>query len=903
MTNYLNQTISTFIDSQFPAFYQDEGPNFIAFTKAYYEWLEVTNRYTLSHRPDASVNFEVGKQIIICANTAQAALIVGSGDNTIDVVGEIPSVVAGETVYQINILDSSIEGTLTVSEGSRVVIGDGTNFLTDFAVGEGVGIGTRIYLVEKLRSDTELVLTEVVTYDDSDLLYTRYVLSDPVELTAVYQTPSLLAASRRIPDDADIDTALPQFVQYFKTKYLNPLPSGTAVSQRFLVKHIQDLYRAKGSQRAYELLFRILFNEDVEVFLPSQHLFAPSEADWYVPRYIEVSDSPNLNLFINTRIYSSSRGASATVENIFKKNVGGKIVCGMVLSSIVGTFHYGEQILSEEVDEITTENAPFIFGSLSSISLTNGGTGFAIGDILDIAGAGVGGKALITSVTDETGKVNFTLENGGFGYTMNASIIVDSSNTGGTGATFSIGGITNKEIISVSTDVISDYINTQLDNTGNTFTVVLTGVTGIFSVGEYVMSSANVIPLDVTIISGELDAGESISNGAITALVGRTDSSYLEITGNTAPITTGMILVGSSSLAEVEVNGIFPTRVVECNGYVTAVVGSNLTLSNCYFYSAGYKGVIDTSISVAGSGYANGEIVSFSGGGGSSAEGIIETSNTGNVTFCHMRSYGNSYTSAPTPSVATTGGAGVTITPVVDQIGGYPYPNAVLTGQTSAAFGTVSSVVRLTNWGFPAVSIPDVENLDSIIGDTFTTETLEIGTIRYITGINPGDGYASIPSVTIIEPTIALLAISDGFGGTKGTDAVVSATAGFAEGVATSIRIIDSGYGYIPQESLVMTSPDSNQGVAGDSIIDQGGISLGYWRDRKSFPSENMYIQDSRYWQRFSYDLQAPRMIGTYRSFVKEIIHPAGLAMFGTFKKSVTANSESIIAETSLAQS
>ena len=32
--------ISNFIENQFPKFYQEDGPDFILFVKAYYEWLE-----------------------------------------------------------------------------------------------------------------------------------------------------------------------------------------------------------------------------------------------------------------------------------------------------------------------------------------------------------------------------------------------------------------------------------------------------------------------------------------------------------------------------------------------------------------------------------------------------------------------------------------------------------------------------------------------------------------------------------------------------------------------------------------------------------------------------------------------------------------------------------------------
>jgi hypothetical protein len=44
----IEKNISTLIQSQFPSFYNEEGEMFIAFVKAYYEWLE-ENGNTLYH--------------------------------------------------------------------------------------------------------------------------------------------------------------------------------------------------------------------------------------------------------------------------------------------------------------------------------------------------------------------------------------------------------------------------------------------------------------------------------------------------------------------------------------------------------------------------------------------------------------------------------------------------------------------------------------------------------------------------------------------------------------------------------------------------------------------------------------------------------------------------------------
>ena len=78
-------------------------------------------------------------------------------------------------------------------------------------------------------------------------------------------------------------------------------------------------------------------------------------------------------------------------------------------------------------------------GSLTSITIQNGGRNFNKGDIFEIessAGKGGKGKAKITTTQDATGRVNFVLANGGYGYTVsntytrslssNATLIIDT---------------------------------------------------------------------------------------------------------------------------------------------------------------------------------------------------------------------------------------------------------------------------------------------------------------------------------------------------------------------------------------------------------------------------------------------------------------------------------------------
>ena len=40
------KTVSQLVENQFPSFYKEDGPGFVAFVKAYYEFLETTDKYT-----------------------------------------------------------------------------------------------------------------------------------------------------------------------------------------------------------------------------------------------------------------------------------------------------------------------------------------------------------------------------------------------------------------------------------------------------------------------------------------------------------------------------------------------------------------------------------------------------------------------------------------------------------------------------------------------------------------------------------------------------------------------------------------------------------------------------------------------------------------------------------------
>jgi hypothetical protein len=75
----------------------------------------------------------------------------------------------------------------------------------------------------------------------------------------------------------------------------------------------------------------------------------------------------------------------------------------------------------------------------------------------------------------------------------------------------------------------------------------------------------------------------------------------------------------------------------------------------------------------------------------------------------------------------------------------------------------------------------------------------------------------------------------------------------------------------------------------------------GYFETNNGFLDDSIFIQDSKYYQAFSYVLKIDERLASYSSAVKTMLHPAGMALFGEFN--ITNNYDLSIALESLVKS
>jgi hypothetical protein len=237
------------------------------------------------------------------------------------------------------------------------------------------------------------------------------------------QEKNTLDYSRNLLEYIDIDKTTDEFLEHYKATFLSQLPGLVKADDRLTIKNIMDFYRAKGTPRAVQLLFRLLFDESISVSYPSEDVLKPSTSDFKLPRYIEVYTG-NIDKLIpleGLEIIGATSGAKAFVETISTKILNKVKVHVLSLSNLRGNFLRGE-VIAKSSDGIQ-DDMPIVTGSLSAVNITLGGSNNAVGDTFNIvASSGQQGRARVTAISDATGLVNFALANGGFGFSKDANV-------------------------------------------------------------------------------------------------------------------------------------------------------------------------------------------------------------------------------------------------------------------------------------------------------------------------------------------------------------------------------------------------------------------------------------------------------------------------------------------------
>lgn len=231
----------------------------------------------------------------------------------------------------------------------------------------------------------------------------------------------VLNFSRNLPEYRDIDKTVEEFIINFKNKYLANIQFNTATNKQLFIKNALEFYRAKGSPRAIDLFFKLVYGLEAKVYYPGDDLFKLSDNEWQNERYLEIIPNPKNIKFVGTQVFGSRTGATAFCERLVRVKKDNQYIEVLYLDGVTTNFVTGEQVETKDLDENITAR---IDGSLSTFVITASDSGFERGETVYVSdGSGKKAKAIVDTTTNAIGVVDFELLNGGWGYTDQAEIL------------------------------------------------------------------------------------------------------------------------------------------------------------------------------------------------------------------------------------------------------------------------------------------------------------------------------------------------------------------------------------------------------------------------------------------------------------------------------------------------
>lgn len=282
-------------------------------------------------------------------------------------------------------------------------------------------------LVEKLSSLVQQQLPEFVQAD-----YPTFVAFMKAYYEFLEQSQGAQEVIQNARSYHDIDTTIDSFVAYFKKQYAIDIPETILADKKLFYKNIRDLYQSKGTEKGFELLFRILFNENISFFYPSTTLLKLSDGKWATDVSIKIAPgSGNPLVLSGATIVGQSSGATATIERVSQYYDGSNNVYELFLNrdSMSTVKFTAAEPITATLGLIQVTGT--IYSIVESVTINSRGTGYVVGDRLTFSGGtGVNAAGRVAAVNGNGEILKLTITCFGSGYTTAPTSVTVTSSTG-----------------------------------------------------------------------------------------------------------------------------------------------------------------------------------------------------------------------------------------------------------------------------------------------------------------------------------------------------------------------------------------------------------------------------------------------------------------------------------------
>jgi len=726
----------------------------------------------------------------------------------------------------------------------------------------------------------------------------------------------LLNQSKKLKSISDVDASIDEFEEQFFNTFASLIPITTTVDKSFLIKNILPLYKSKGSENSFRFLFRLLFDQEVDIVYPRQNVLRASDGKWKIDKTLKISFDissiyvsdgitteydllpcacpisgesllPKIDVYVN--------GVLTTTGFINYKNYK-KLVFDAPLNSgdIIEVFYQSADrnlLLNRKIVGLTS-GASSIVEKLFTRVINNGFVVELYVDEKQIQGEFDIGEILSTNVIINDKIIECRLKT----ISELRDIVVTNS-----GANYNVGDpvlVVSPQSLVIPTAIVSKIFKGNIDNIN-----ILESGAG-FKVGSKIFADSFGPPfVDIEIVSVTTDSPNTpntflifknvisdidISNTTISAAdygLGLTSTNQNTVIqqalSNTAFTNIGEIIGIQINSSEVEFNTSPILDAVSASLIIpaTGLTSTNTTIFIKSFGSLGKINIVD-----GGLGYEVGDSLQFTNqpgtfGLGAAAE-VLSVNASGSITEISFEPYPINGTANGFTSNVTVIGTG---TFFLDEL-------------------VVGSKVKIKGEDKYVVSISSNTslNVNSVFANNFTNkpvrlhEKFPIGGQNYLQNLLPE---VNVISANGANANVSVVAIfGDGeilqslLGNNKpgGVEQITIIDAGESLGSVPLIDLSNLGDG---QASAVATLVPSFEEFPGRWINSDGIIS-----------SEDMRLQGLNYYIDQAYVIKSSTEFNKYKNVLKTLLHPAGSIIYSEVVRQdiITLSTANVISEISL---
>ena len=698
----------------------------------------------------------------------------------------------------------------------------------------------------------------------------------------------LITKAKSLRDLADVNSSLDEFENNFYEKFAALLPKEVEVRKDILFKNLNRLYLSKGSIESYKFLFRLLFNEEVQIIEPKNEVLKASASVWSIENSLRADPNelyllhtgngskttfllPSSVFDVKTVLINGLQTNDYLVNKQYKKLIFNSAPSnGSIIKVYFDNFDYSLFVNRKVTGKVSRASAIVERFAVSLISNRN------IEDLYvnskTLVGNFENGEYCVTDIIVDDNLLSFefltssslraiNVIEGGSNYANNDLVIISGGGAeqeavaiidevfAGTadtitvqkiGAGFSVGGIIDTLDPPLAVNGTISTVNTTGANVVNTYTIL----------SDTLISNVSSLAIDT--------ADYSIPGKTINK-----DSKIVDLM-NPRTITVG----GINSCLVISSNTVLNTiPIVETQGaiYQTGTVTHSIT---------SFKSVGGYQILSKGTGYRIGDEVVFgpnpplTHGAGAAARVTSVDSDGGimKIAIEPTRISGTVNVAANSHIITGTGTSFSAELTVGDKI-------------------MVNGEVKFIN----AISSSTSANVNSTF--TYTTTDSDIALGRFNVYPIGGSNYTqnNFPTLTVRSRN-----------GTNG-NVIIDSCMGDGEnitargsklpGAIVKIRILDGGRGYKYIPFINLTLSGDGQANAQAEIESSFVTFTGKWLTSDSIiSSTERKLQGRDYYVDYSYVTSSKVEFRKYKQILKELLHPAGLVNYARYQIENTAN-------------